>query len=301
MSERDPFKLRDVVDDVLVYLEASEAANATATFLDGNKANERRHALAPTVFDGAVPLGMNGDGDEETIIRVDDYMDGAGKLPIWPLDVSWANWQEDADGRSMLFIRFRSIKPKEARGVAKLFSPVMAEESMAIVYDKGEKLTATSTVALVGGKWVDARGSVISWRGNKDQFAGGFELVNNYNSEEIDRMQLAPMYATWVALRQRYDWSVLLGYQGTSRVRLFTDPTGLREVFKLRDIPPGRERRAALKHWVRHHWRKRRDDDDARSWVRRHIRGADSFSWEGLRCAIEPAAFDIEQIKKGIA
>lgn len=295
-----PIKLRDVVDDVLTYLEASEAANAGAPFIEGDKANARRHALPAAVFDGAVPLGMNGDEDEETAIRIDDRMDAAGKLPIWPIDSTWANWQRDADGQSMLFSRFRTIKAREARGVAKLFSPVMAERCLAVVYGNGRKLAARSVFSLIGGKWVDARGAVMDWSGNYGE-SGGFEHINAYEDWELEEQQRSPLFATWVALRQRYDWSVLLGYDGTARVRFFTDPIGLREVFKLRDLPPGRERRAALKHWVRSHWRRQRKDDEAQAWVRRHIRGADSFAWEGLRCAIAPAAYDLEQIRKGVA
>lgn len=295
MSDKTALNLKVIVDDVLTYLEASEETNARVPkSISNSKNNNKRHAIAPVAFDGVVPLGMN-DDDDETILYETDSMDSASKLPIWPLDVSFCSWQE-TPVPGMNFQRFRTIKPKEARGLVKLVSPVMAEQLSALVLNDGERLAARGFMSLVGGNWIDARGTIQQWR-----YGGGFEQHNKYDDTEIEQNRLLPMLATWVALRQRYDWSILLGYEGIARVRFFTDPIGLRAVFKLRDLPPGKERRAALKHWVRQHWRRQRDDEEARSWVRRHIRGAESFTWDGLRCAIRPAEFDLEQIAKGAA
>lgn len=295
MSEEAALKLKVVVDDVLTYLEASEETNARLSkSISTDKSNNKRHAVAPSAFDGVVPLGMN-DDDGETALYETDYMNGASKLPIWPLDVSFCSWQETPVS-GMNFERFRTIKPKDVRGLVKLVSPVMAENVCALVLNDGERLAARGVLSLIGGNWVDARGPVRRWKDG-----GGFEQRNKYDDTEIEQHKLLPMIATWIALRQRYDWSVLIGYEGSARVRFFTDPIGLRAVFKLRDLPPGKERRAALKHWVRQHWRRKRNDEDARAWVRRHIRGAESFTWDGLRCAIQPAEFDLEQVAKGAA
>lgn len=298
MSTTSSKKLRVVVDDVLTFLEASEEANARMPkAVTGDKANSKRHAVRPQYFDGAVPLGMSSDEAEETTtIYSTDKMNTADSLPVWPLDVSWVHWQEHGGSKQMAFHRYRSVKPKEVRGIAQLFSTVMSEHAVSMVYENGEKLSAIGVNALIGGKWVDARGPVNGWRDG-----GGFEKINLYDDEEREKSDFAPMIASWIGLRQRYDWSVLLGYAGSSRVRLFTDPIGLRAVFKLRDLPAGRERRAALKHWVTSHWRRQRTDDDARSWVRKHIRGASEFTWEEMHCGIVPAAYDLEQIAKGVA
>lgn len=97
----------------------------------------------------------------------------------------------------------------------------------------------------------------------------------------------------------RYYWRVLLGYQGHPRIAFMTDPVGAAAAFRLRDIPEGRERRAALRHWVTEHWRKNRTDPSEEHRVRAHLRGATEFSWNGLRCSIVPAAFDRERAEKG--
>lgn len=93
-------------------------------------------------------------------------------------------------------------------------------------------------------------------------------------------------------------WSVLLGEGLGPRLRLFTSISGARDAFRLRDIPPGRSRRAALRHWVREHQRNVSDDTEAdRIWVSEHMRGATEFSWNGLRCRIEPSEFDLARLK----
>lgn len=85
-------------------------------------------------------------------------------------------------------------------------------------------------------------------------------------------------------------WKVRLGYTGLPRITFNTDPDGVREVFRLRDVPEGRTRRAALRHWVSEHWRTFGDERPIE--VRKHLRGKVDFTWNGLRCEIEPSLAD---------
>ena len=91
---------------------------------------------------------------------------------------------------------------------------------------------------------------------------------------------------------QRYYWRVLLGYQGHPRIGFMTDAAGAHATFRLRDIPEGRQRRAALKHWVTEHWRQDRTDPALERQVRAHLRGASEFTWNGFRCALRPSSYD---------
>jgi hypothetical protein len=102
-----------------------------------------------------------------------------------------------------------------------------------------------------------------------------------------------------LAFVRRYDWTVSLGHGDGPCVRFDTDPIGAREVFRLRDIPEGASRRAALRHWVAEHWRKRRSDPAEEAKVRAHLRGATEFTWNGLRCKIKPSEYDAERAAKG--
>lgn len=109
-----------------------------------------------------------------------------------------------------------------------------------------------------------------------------------------------PEPASWIHLativqftRELY-WTVELGYDGKPSIQFPTDAIGAREAFRLRDIPEGKSRRAALIHWVRHHWRARRSGPGATE-VRTHLRGQERFSWNGLRCVITPTASDLKK------
>ena len=58
-----------------------------------------------------------------------------------------------------------------------------------------------------------------------------------------------------------------------------------KELFSLRDIQPGYQRRKALKHWVKSHNRHKpfkSNDDKEIVEVRRYLRGAESFDWMGF-------------------
>jgi hypothetical protein len=88
---------------------------------------------------------------------------------------------------------------------------------------------------------------------------------------------------------------VLLGEGVGPRARFVTDVQGIREVFRLRDVPAGQKRRAALLHWVKEHWRKQRClTANDRIWVRTHLRGTWAFNWNGLHGQIEPSSDDID-------
>ena len=109
-----------------------------------------------------------------------------------------------------------------------------------------------------------------------------------------------PMFLSMYAWDDAKSWAVDLRYDTSQvgAVRLLTDPLGAREVFALRDIPNGAKRRAALRHWVRGHYRQSRVDPEARSYVNKHLRGVARFSWNGLECTIRPAITELEQLAR---
>jgi hypothetical protein len=90
-------------------------------------------------------------------------------------------------------------------------------------------------------------------------------------------------------------WHVSLGYEGMPMLKLDTDPQGARAVFRLRDIPEGRQRRTALKHWVTEHWRSTPATNDKSIKVGEYLRGAEKFTWNGLRCIVTPSLADLHR------
>lgn len=73
---------------------------------------------------------------------------------------------------------------------------------------------------------------------------------------------------------------------------LLTDPTGVKEFWKLRDIPEGKRRRAALLHWVESHWRQNRKDPDVEGYVRSHLRGQADLTHGQFSAKITPSEAD---------
>lgn len=79
---------------------------------------------------------------------------------------------------------------------------------------------------------------------------------------------------------------------------LLTDPTGVKEFWKLRDVPEGRTRRSALLHWVEEHWRKTRIDPDIEAFVRKHMRGETEVKQGKLHAVITPSVRDSLEAEK---
>jgi hypothetical protein len=180
------------------------------------------------------------------------------------IDVTAIGWNTAADG-GYHFDRFRECSPRETRGRCR-FAPLTLHGRIAWINRDGVYAQHDETyVGLVGGRWrvTDLRpgyGDKSAW-------------------ETLPAMSLALQW-----MRER-SWRVALGYPGFPSISFTTTAGGILEVFRLRDIPPGKSRRAALRHWVSAHWRSRGEVDDAIK-VRKHLRGADQFVWNGLSCRI---------------
>lgn len=97
-----------------------------------------------------------------------------------------------------------------------------------------------------------------------------------------------PSICRYVSYLSTKTWKVVLSQPGTPGVSFMTDPLGVKGFFQCRDKPEGRNRRAALLHWVREHYRKNRHDHEAEILVREHMRGATIFSWFDLQGTVIP-------------
>jgi hypothetical protein len=199
---------------------------------------------------------------------------------VWPLETGTI--VEKSDG--MLLHRARSVSTKEVRGIVTKFSPFMVRTDVAVhLHDK--TFTGAGIYAYIGGKWANADGHRRSFG---TPFAQEAEATLDGDAE-------IPRFMTSIALRQRYEWAVALGLENSPSIRFSTDPTGIKEVFRIRDLPEGKDRREALLTWVSDNWREDRFDPEVETYVRKHLRGAVQFSWNGLSGEVIPAQFDLEQ------
>lgn len=244
--------------------------------------------LSPMAFDGFEPV-VEGDFNEGDFIL---FQEDATDVPVWPVDCAWAHptrpglgWPEG----SWAFTRARTLDPARWRGRLAITMPRMIEAQFAVASPSGWSVTAATALGMTKKGFVECRRNIIGghtiqahgYGMSPAAYGGSFQAFGL--SEEWEHLQFIGGFA----LRRRYHWSVLLGEGDGPRARFITDLTGVRETFRLRDIEAGRARRAALRHWVREHWRRSRSPSKSdRTWVREHLRGATKFSWNGLQCEI---------------
>lgn len=242
--------------------------------------------------------------DVLTIADQNDYIligDHANDQPIWPMDVCFALRMRPELGwppGSWQFNRLTTLNMKDWRGVIHKFYPRMLDFRFTVAAPDGKKVSARVPYAIVNNQLLDVKRETSGQRINSI-FAGG--IPPSYFGERSAQDQLGEdekhvaLMAAGMSLRRHYNWSVLLGEGKGPRARFITDVQGIKEVFRLRDLPAGRQRRAALLHWVREHWRKRRDRTaNDRVLVQKHLSGTWSFVWNDLRCQIEPSADDVD-------
>lgn len=106
-----------------------------------------------------------------------------------------------------------------------------------------------------------------------------------------------------IAFSSDYWWTVDIQHDQGPAIRFRTDPAGARRAFKMRDVPPGKKRRGALRNWVSGHFRRKvggssGESEDARSWVRRHLRGSGEFGWDGYKCRLNVAPAELREWAK---
>lgn len=114
---------------------------------------------------------------------------------------------------------------------------------------------------------------------------------------ELQYDSLAFGLAVMHAYASRLAWGVTIRFNpSTPSVCLMTDSIGVREFFRFRELPEGKSRRDALAHWVCQHWRQDRQDPDAETYVREHLRGRTAFAWHRLQCSIRIPMVDRTRI-----
>lgn len=268
----------DLTEEILTFLETSEACGTGA---------RGRHLYYDNIqeFDGAFPLDELNAAWSGRITLSREEMSDPAKWPEWPIDVAWCNklpagLSAKNPNEAWVFHRMRTCSPKEARGRATIITPRMVSSASTFISAGGVRTPVRYFYAHVGGRWTLAHKETRKFK--------------EYGYFDDESLLYDMDMAFTFSLTRRYAWSVCLGFDGPS-IRFLTDPVGVREAFRLRDVPPGKERRAALRHWVSAHNRKTRKDDAALAEVRKHLRGATSFTWNGLRCRIEPSLLDQEQ------
>lgn len=264
-------------------------------FLIGG-ADHRQRVVWPKArveaFDGFEMFEPKLQGDEEILFT------NPGDIPVWPMDACWGmplNAETNENGlNGWGFKRVCTLDQKKWRGKIRRYFPRMVEHHELSVTPSGVSLGSFAPLGLLKNKVVLCANRTHPGAGITVDQKQMYETARPDAFTAFERFDVG--FAHGVMLRREYLWSVLLGEPGIPRARFVTDILGVREAFRLRDIPAGASRRAALRHWVREHWRKRgRESEVDRAWVRSHLRGATDFTWSGLNCRIEPSREDLRR------
>lgn len=223
--------------------------------------------------------------DDKVILR------DVSPTALWPVDVAFA---ADKSGslkhRGVFICRLETANLKDVRGQINI-APKFLGKLTSCTIENGKYYTEINYVGFVGEKWRPIeRSARIVGIGTGGSLRRCYQASSGTITQDIDSTLAVTM---GLALTRRYDWTVSIRLDDSPTILFSTDPTGAREIFRLRDIPDGRSRRAALRHWVCEHYRKKREGD---AKVRRHFRGAETFNWNGFECTIRPSRYDLERL-----
>jgi len=258
-----------LTEHLVTFMALSDIQHREAAF--------RGKPLRAMDFSGAEPLlpGVHADLDDYLIFR-----DAGPRDLTRPLDVKIIAEDTDCAG-DFVAHRVRAITPKQARGEVRRPLPYMVD--LAHLFFSPDK-------PALARRWIMGSTDGVWWQ----------SLTNAAIPDPTLDAQFSDIINVGHGIRftQDYFWSVQLGWIGLPLIRIPTDPVGAREVFRLRDIPEGKARRAALRHWVEEHWRKDRRDPSEEVKVREHLRGKTVFTWGDLQCIITPSTYDIERARE---
>lgn len=209
----------DVALDALAHLLCSEREAGYFPVI---------HRVPAAAFDGFEPLF----GDDDWILTGDH----AGDQPVWPLDVCFAypiggsGGDDDWPEGTWQFQRYKTLKPKEWRGVIHRVFPRMVDSAWLVIRPNGESASARVPFALVGGnRLIEVARTTTGLRvdGAPGEFAVNRAWWGQRHQVEDDvHANTTARVVGGLALRRHYLWSVLLGEGNGPRARFVTDVPG---------------------------------------------------------------------------
>lgn len=277
-KEKERRKLKWAATDIIRLIRSHK-------FDDTRKGLKRGKFSPPRLneFRNLTPLNLESEDNDWWMYQIEDYTPQV----LWPIDVGILGRRDP-----LTFTNVRTVNPKSFRGHIHRVSPYMVEVLQG-QYSEKILVTARACMVWLGGRWVNAVDE-INYSNLKGDFIPYRDIAGNIRADNDGAEIIAVCLAQ--ALRERYEWGVSFKQDNeTPSIRLETDPTGIKDLFKFREINQGTDRRDHLINWVTEHWRKNRHDPDIEGYVRKHLRGNTCFQWEGLEVNILPSQFDIEQ------
>lgn len=281
--------IKESVDDLLAYLALSDIvkdkvpqihqfslASLPPTEPFVSSISEKTHGNERSFFVDAKPSDI----DPRQEIRCSIMSFQIEKVDEGYYPKEWADKGMD----KFVINSFRQVKsPAEFRGMLGAFRWPLYVSERAIITDRGfyHPVRTFSFFDKANNRWMRI-------------VPGGKHEVKHqevlYDEDEAMRNNIA----LGILFGRRYEWAIEIDSMVGPKLRLIVPPRAIHPLFKLRDVPEGKERRSSLKHWVESYFRQPADDGEAIE-VRKHLRGNLNFKYEGLNFNIVPAQFDIDQ------
>lgn len=210
---------------------------------------------------------------------------------IWPVDRSAAHKITDTSSGwpegTMQFSRIQTISTAEARALrAEKFSRFMLRQTAAWLRPNNTLYFSETPIAWIGGRWVQSQ----------TRFSHGDEMPKFLDAETKMTGQFDPHFSASMlmsmAFSDRYRRKAIIANKHGFSIMMAMGVETAQEFFKLREVPPEKRRRAALRNWVSSHIRQ--IDEDRQTVVREHLRNRIEFEWAGFQCEYRPSPFDEE-------
>jgi hypothetical protein len=265
-----------LIEQLLDWLEHATVTRAAGDWPDPPN---------PRFFDQAWPLTPLDFTEGRGFIPAPDLVDIADlKLPF---DVRFLTVEPD-----VVLQRVRAIPAAQVRGRVRQFLPYPLEWTL--VFPDTGRWQRVYVGRAGAHRWLQLAPNARMIGGRDGRYK---TVIDDSMFMTADDLSSRTQLAVALQIAQRHVWRVYLAYEGKPGLEFPTDPHGAREVFRLRDIPDGRARRAALRHWVQEHWRANRTEPSEEILVRQHLSGATDFNWHGLECRISPSDTDLEKLQ----
>jgi hypothetical protein len=212
---------------------------------------------------------------------------------IWPVNKSILAGVDSEKGwpdGTLQITRVTTITPKIARTLGcKIFSKYLIRRTTCFLMPNQEADYMIDVFAWLGDTWVIAKDRK-RWQG----VIGASPVHRSLASEDDDHGQINTMLS--MALRDRYDRHAIITSPNGLSVKLAMQPNVAMDFFRLRDVPPDKQRRSALRNWVRQHVRQ--ISEDKTTDVRKHLRNRIQFTWRGFDCEYRPSAYEEEENRR---
>lgn len=282
--------LESAIDDVFLFCELAEPSSKNQLTKGVGISCTPQHFKEAESF-----LYEPGESDE--IIQISNSVEGifmnCHPTDVPQFDASCCLFNEDENGDPWITLaRFRQESVRLARGY-KIKSPYIGSLWECFIDIKtGFYHGRKRIMNRMKSQWTEV-GTVSEFEyfqakaGDKGQGLIGHEDQQPEWTNDMCQVLLG------IAFTRDVQWRVVVHGQRGMSLSFPTNASGAMAAFKQRDKDPGKNRRTALRNWVKEHYRKRSSDDtDAEVKVRQHLRGRTPFKWLGLDCELVVSPWD---------